>query len=81
MRFAHLDHEEFCLILTDCRWGWFIELVKVAQGTIDRAEVFPREVVKEALKYNTQYVLFVHNHPSGRREPRASIATLAIAKQ
>jgi DNA repair protein RadC len=71
MKFAHLEHEEFGLILLD-RWGRFIESVKVAQGTIDRAEVFPREVVKAALRYNAQYVVFIHNHPSGRCEPGAS---------
>lgn len=33
-------------------------------GTIDSASVYPREVVKTALKANTSAVSFAHNHPS-----------------
>ncbi|MFY8274010.1 RadC family protein [Pseudoalteromonas sp. SSDWG2] len=39
------------------------------QGTIDAASVYPREVVKAALKYNAAAVIFAHNHPSGIAEP------------
>lgn len=38
-------------------------------GTVDRATVYPREVVKAALEYYATAVLLVHNHPSGEVEP------------
>ena len=38
-------------------------------GTIDGASVYPREVVKSCLKYNSAAVIFAHNHPSGTPEP------------
>ena len=38
-------------------------------GTIDRASIYPREVVKRALAYNAAAVIFAHNHPSGTAEP------------
>ncbi len=38
-------------------------------GTIDSACVFPREVVKLALKRNAAAVIFTHNHPSGQSLP------------
>ena len=38
-------------------------------GTIDKASVHPREVVRECLKHNAAAVIFVHNHPSGVPEP------------
>jgi DNA repair protein RadC len=38
-------------------------------GTIDGASVYPREVLKAALKYNAAAVLLAHNHPSGVVEP------------
>ncbi len=41
----------------------------VATGTIDAASVYPREVVKAALRENSAAVIFYHNHPSGVAEP------------
>ena len=38
-------------------------------GTIDGARVYPREVVKCALRRNAAAVLFAHSHPSGVLEP------------
>lgn len=38
-------------------------------GTIDSAPVYPREVVKEALRVNAAAVILLHNHPSGNPEP------------
>ena len=38
-------------------------------GTIDSASVYPREVVKEALRLNAAAVILSHNHPSGSPEP------------
>ena len=38
-------------------------------GTIDSALVYPREVVKEALRLNAAAVILSHNHPSGNPEP------------
>lgn len=38
-------------------------------GTIDRAAVYPREVVKLAFKYNAAAVLLFHNHPSWDNQP------------
>lgn len=37
-------------------------------GTIDSASVYPREVVKEALRLNAAAVILSHNHPSGNPE-------------
>jgi DNA repair protein RadC len=39
------------------------------RGTIDNAQVYPREVVKTVLLRNAAAVLFFHNHPSGICEP------------
>ncbi|MFU7548046.1 JAB domain-containing protein, partial [Pseudomonas paraeruginosa] len=41
--------------------------------------VYPREVVKEALRLNAAAVIFSHNHPSGNPEP--SRADEAITKR
>lgn len=41
-------------------------------GTIDGAEVHPREVVKRALALNAAAVILGHGHPSGSPEPSAA---------
>ncbi len=38
-------------------------------GSINSANVYPREVVKRALYHNAAAVIFSHNHPSGVAEP------------
>ncbi|WP_420428434.1 RadC family protein [Algiphilus sp.] len=44
----------------------------LAMGTINAAAVYPREVVKAALRRNAAAVIFAHNHPSGVAEPSAA---------
>ncbi|MEH2922207.1 DNA repair protein RadC [Samsonia erythrinae] len=48
-------------------------------GTINRVEVHPREIVREALKVNAAALILAHNHPSGNAEP--SQADRAITEQ
>lgn len=39
------------------------------EGTIDAANVYPREVVKRSLHHNASALILAHNHPSGVAEP------------
>nr|WP_314875144.1 DNA repair protein RadC [uncultured Pseudomonas sp.] len=39
------------------------------RGTIDRASVYPREVVRRSLVHNAAALIICHNHPSGNSEP------------
>ena len=41
-------------------------------GTLTETSVFPREVVKEALRLNAGAVIFFHNHPSGNGDPSSA---------
>ena len=41
-------------------------------GTIDGAEVHPREVARAALRHNAAAIIVTHNHPSGSTEPSAA---------
>lgn len=68
IRLGSLCHEVFTLIYLDnhCR---FIAAQDLFRGTIDRATIHPREVVKEALKHNAAKVILAHVHPSGFAEP------------
>ncbi|MDR2307537.1 MAG: DNA repair protein RadC [Paucimonas sp.] len=39
------------------------------RGTIDRASIYPREVVRRSLLHNAAALIICHNHPSGNCEP------------
>jgi DNA repair protein RadC len=41
----------------------------IALGTLHQVQIFPREVLKSALKFNAANVIFFHNHPSGDSLP------------
>ncbi len=41
----------------------------MSSGTIDQAPVFPREVVKKAIKHEAGALILVHNHPTGNVKP------------
>jgi DNA repair protein RadC len=46
------------------------------RGSINRATVHPREVVKEALLQNAAAVILAHTHPSGNTQPSNQDITL-----
>ena len=69
------EHEVFAVLFLDTRHR-LIEYAEMFQGTIDSAEVHPREVVKAALRHNAAAVIVSHNHPSGNPEPSAADQTL-----
>lgn len=46
-----------------------IEVERVAEGTVNRAAVHPREVIAAAIKLNASRVIFAHNHPAGSMRP------------
>lgn len=71
---AHLVHQQrevfACLFLNNQ-----LELIQYEElffGSINQANVHPREVVKLALQYNAAAVTFAHNHPSGHCQPSTS---------
>lgn len=66
-----LEREVFAAVYLDTRHR-LIEYVELFQGTIDGAEVHPREVVKRALRCNAAAVILAHNHPSGTVDPSAA---------
>jgi DNA repair protein RadC len=65
---ASYPHEVFACLFLDNR-NRVIAFEKMFFGTIDGASVYPREVVRLALKKNAAAIIFAHNHPSGVAEP------------
>ena len=64
-------HEEFGCIWLNARHE-VIEAGELFRGTLTQTSVYPREIVKEALRHNSAAVIFYHNHPSGAAEPSAA---------
>ncbi|MDC0864908.1 DNA repair protein RadC [Rickettsiaceae bacterium] len=50
----------------------------MATGTIDRAPVYPREIVKKSLYHDAGAIILVHNHPSGNAKPSHSDIDLTM---
>ena len=68
IKLAELDHEVFFTLWLDGQHR-VIQFGSMFRGTMNQTSVYPREVVKEALRLNAGAVIFAHNHPSGMPEP------------
>ena len=65
------EREVFAVTLLDNQHQ-LIEFKELFYGTIDGASVYPREVVKAAIKVNAAAVTLAYNHPSGIAEPSSA---------
>jgi len=63
-----MPFEVFSIVYLDAQRR-LIEYEQLFRGTLTQTSVYPREVVKQALKYNAAAVILAHNHPSGVCEP------------
>ena len=62
------EHEVFVVMFLDAQHR-LLHTEELFRGTLTQTSVYPREVVKAALKANAAAVIFAHNHPSGVAEP------------
>jgi DNA repair protein RadC len=65
---AHRPHEVFVAVWLDAQHR-VLKMQELFAGTLTQTSVYPREVVKDALRHNAAAVIFAHNHPSGLAEP------------
>ena len=75
MHLGGLEHEVFGALYLNARHR-LIAVDDLFRGTIDSAVVYPREVVKSALKYGASHVIIYHNHPSGSPDPSTADALI-----
>src|SRR5215470_4881614 len=61
-------HEVFVVLFLDSQ-NRLLGSEELFRGTLTQTSVYPREVVKTALRYNAAGVILAHNHPSGVAEP------------
>ena len=67
-RLGHEGHEQFACLYLDTRHRLIAYEVPF-RGSINRAYVFPRPILKRCLELNAAAVILAHNHPSGVAEP------------
>ena len=68
MRLGNLQYESFTVIFLDARHR-LIRCEELFRGTLTHAHVYPREVVRSALRHNAAAAILAHNHPSGEAAP------------
>jgi DNA repair protein RadC len=73
-----LKKENFKVLFLDPK-NQIIEEKTLFEGTVDSSAVYPREIMKDALRYDATSLIFVHNHPSGDPEP--SLCDREITKE
>lgn len=78
--FAHMAYamtEQARILLLDSKNGLLRDDL-VAQGTVDRVNISPRELVRRALDVGASGMILAHNHPSG--DPTPSNSDFAITR-
>ncbi|MGQ2971897.1 RadC family protein [Brevundimonas mediterranea] len=75
---AHLPREQFRALYLDHRNSLLRDEL-VADGSVDHAPVYPREVIRRALELSASALILVHNHPSG--DPTPSQADIKMTRQ
>jgi len=68
LTFLSYEHEAFVVVFLDAQ-NRVIAANEMFRGTLTQTSVYPREVVKAALRHNAAGVILAHNHPSGVAEP------------
>ncbi|HKU48156.1 MAG TPA: DNA repair protein RadC [Burkholderiales bacterium] len=62
------DEEIFVCLWLDAQHK-VITVEEAFRGTLTQTSVYPREIVKHAIRWNAAAVIFAHNHPSGVAQP------------
>lgn len=62
------EREVFVVLLLDAQ-NRVVAVEELFAGTLTQTSVYPREVVKCALRHNCAAAVLAHNHPSGVAEP------------
>jgi DNA repair protein RadC len=68
-RIGFAAEESFWVVLVDNK-NRLLLMEEVGQGTVDQANVYPRDIIGMALEHKASGLVLLHNHPGG--DPRPS---------
>ena len=71
LKLSGLENEVFYAVWLDAQ-HCVISFEHMFSGSLTETAVYPREIVKSALKHNAAAVIFAHNHPSGNATPSSA---------
>ncbi len=77
---ARRGHEIFAVLFLDAQHR-LIACEEMFRGSLTQTSIYPREIVKQALRHNCAAVILAHNHPSGVAEPSRADEALTQALQ
>ena len=66
--FAGQTVEKFYIVCLDKGYR-LINTALISTGTVDESAVYPREIIRAALKNNATAIILAHNHPGGSFNP------------
>lgn len=75
---AGLPREQFRTLYLDRR-NFLIRDEFVAEGSVDHAPVYPKEIIRRGLELSASALILVHNHPSG--DPTPSRADIEMTRR
>ena len=58
----------FCCLFLDNHFR-LIQFEELFHGTINAANIYPREIVRRGLAIGAAKIILAHNHPSGQSQP------------
>ncbi len=68
LHLSHKKHEVFAVLFLDSKHH-LLGLEELFQGSVNEANVYPREILVRALHHNATALVLCHNHPSGHLQP------------
>ena len=68
LKLQEREHEVFVCVFLDAQHR-VLAVEELFRGTLTQTSVYPREVVKTALRHNAAALIFAPTHPSGLAEP------------
>lgn len=77
LKIGSYEYEVFMVLFLDNKHK-LIQPNMMFRGSISEASVYPREIVREAMKLNSISVCLAHNHPAGECEPSSNDKAITI---
>ena len=71
LHLAREEREVFACLFLNAQ-NQLIEYNAMFYGTLTQTSVYPREILRQALRLNAGAIIVAHNHPSGKATPSAA---------
>jgi len=77
-KIGFLEEEEFWMISLDSKYSIIKENL-ISRGLTDKAPVYPRKIIEQAVQQKAHAILLLHNHPNGNMQASENDITITKA--